>query len=98
MLIQTLIVGCAGIETPTSTTVENEHLIQPEGKFDTGYYSNLAMELEGDFESTLTLEITNLSAADREKLKDQTILGLIAERQVKMAKSQLNEKKKTHKE
>ena len=41
MLIQTLIVGCAGIETPTSTTVENEHLIQPEGKFDTGYYPNV---------------------------------------------------------
>ena len=51
LLLLTLIlcgyVGCASLEgDPVDSS--DSILILPDGKFDTGYYSNLAMELEGD--------------------------------------------------
>jgi hypothetical protein len=86
-----LLLSCVSVDSDAPPSDESV-LILPDGKQDTGYYSNLAMELEGDFVSTITLEVTHLSEAERDKLLDQTVLGLIAEKQVKMAKGQLNEK------
>ena len=84
-------ISCAFVEQDKGTRADSV-LIPPDGKYDTGYYSNLAMELEGDFVSTLAINVTELNEEDRESLMDQSILRVIAEQQVKMAKGQLNEK------
>ena len=85
--------GCISVDQ--SEQVEADRfLIQPDendGKFDTGYYSNLAMELEGDFEGYLDLEVTELNEEERARLISHSVLKLIAEKQVKLAKNQLNE-------
>jgi hypothetical protein len=85
--------GCVSVDQ-TEPGEADEFLIQPDendGKFDTGYYSNLAMELEGDFEGYLELEVTELNEEERARLISQSYLKLIAEDQVKLAKNQLNE-------
>jgi hypothetical protein len=84
-------VGCASLEQD-SAGAENSILIAPDGKYDTGYYSNLAMELEGDFVSTLTINVTGLNEDELANFMDRAVLRVIAEQQVKMAKGQLNEK------
>ena len=86
-----LLVACAFVEQDNPPK-EDSILIPPDGKYDTGYYSNLAMELEGDFVSTLAINITDVNESDRDRLMDQSVLRVIAEQQVKMAKGQLNEK------
>ncbi len=96
LLLLTLIlcgyVGCASLEgDPVDSS--DSILILPDGKFDTGYYSNLAMELEGDFVSTLSINVTGLNEEELESFMDRSILRVIAEQQVKMAKGQLNEKR-----
>ena len=85
--------GCAAIDQITeSSTYESEYLVRTDGKYDTGYYSDLAMELEGDFEGVLELDITDLDEQKIETLKSQSVLAIIAEKQIKFAKNQLNEK------
>lgn len=89
-----LSVGCNEENVSTETAYsETDDLVKIGGKFDTGYYSSLAMELEGTFEGTIELDVTELSDDEREDLQDPTVLRLIAENQVKMAKNQLNEKR-----
>ncbi len=91
-LVGLVLAGCAETAGPADASSEEDNLIGIGGKFDTGYYSSLATELEGDFKATLELDVTLLDAEERDKLQGQTVLRLIAERQVKMAKNQLNEK------
>lgn len=86
--------GCEGgdLEVDGPAYSEDDDLIKIGGKFDTGYYSNLAMELEGDFEATLELDVTDLSEEDRHYLLADLVLANVAREQVKMAKNQLNAK------
>jgi hypothetical protein len=85
--------GCAAVDqmTPLST-YESDYLVRTDGKYDTGYYSDLAMELEGDFEGILELDITDFTEQKIETLRSQSVLAIIAEKQIKFAKNQLNEK------
>jgi hypothetical protein len=94
LILSVGLIACAHSEDEESNTdtIDQEYLIPPDGKFDTGYYSNLAMELEGDFAATMILDLTNLDQSEREKFDNPSVLRLIAEKQVKMAKGQLNEK------
>jgi len=69
---------------------EEDDLIKAGGKYDTGYYSNLALELEGTFESSLELDLTDLSPGEQEEwLKDPALLDAVVDQQVKLAKNQL---------
>ena len=82
--------SCAALET--EPTEYDSSLIPPDGKYDTAYYSNLAMELEGDFVSSLAINVTELDEQARQRLMDPGVLRVMAEQQVKMAKGQLNDK------
>ena len=73
-----------------------DDLIPPsQGKTDTGYLSNLAAELEGIFAGTLTIDLTDKTAEERnayvEELKQQgwTLKSLIND-QMKCAKNKVN--------
>jgi hypothetical protein len=76
-----------------------DDLIPPsQGKTDTGYLSNLAAELEGIFAGTLTIDLTDKTAEERnayvEELKQQgwTLKSLIND-QMKCAKNKVNAEK-----
>lgn len=67
----------------------------PGGKFDTGYYSNLAAELEGRFTSTRVLNVSDRSTADQqaelERLTNSTLaVRNLIDPQLKYAKNRLN--------
>jgi hypothetical protein len=89
--------ACAPGLTDDYTPGEDEDLVEstPGGKSDTGYLSNLAVELEGSFEGTLRLDVTAMSteerAAEVERLQqDSWAVRNLADRQIKFAKNQIN--------
>ncbi|MCA9565362.1 MAG: hypothetical protein KC561_17815, partial [Myxococcales bacterium] len=95
-----LVAGCAEevtppVEEPIPTMEDDLVAASPGGKFDTGYLSNLAVELEGQFESHIVVDYSDLSGADREaaieafSTNTSTIRRLIDE-QIKFSKNQLN--------
>jgi hypothetical protein len=69
-----------------------------DGKEDTGYYSNLAIEMDGSFDSVMTLDLSAMSTADADALEttlrgSRTQLALLIDEQIKLAKNQLQQKK-----
>ncbi len=95
ILILFLWAGCtAGTNLPT----EEDDLVPPDGKADTGYYSSLATELEGRFYSVLELDVQDLNEEAQKDLlgyyqADTAALGQLVDSQVKLAKHQLNREK-----
>jgi hypothetical protein len=64
-------------------------------KEDTGYYSSLAMELEGDFSATIELDLSEMSEEERlaelQKYQDSSYkVDNLVDTQIKLAKNQLN--------
>lgn len=90
--------GCS--EEPLETTAPSQFddLVPTAGKADTAYYSNLATELEGEFTSTLRLDVSELTTADQaaEVIRlenNRYIIRVMADEQLKLAKGQLNAEK-----
>ncbi len=89
-------VGSPATESDTYAEGAMGDLLGPaDGKADTGYYSSLATELEGEFRAVLELDVSSQDAAARqgtlERLQDNpTVLRLLADQQLKLAKGQLN--------
>ena len=91
-----------GVSAPQDevTPSEDQDLIPEaaDGKFDTGYLSNLAVELEGTFESELRIDLTSKSSEERQAFREQLISGTmdrfalqtLIDPQVKFAKNQIN--------
>ena len=78
------------------TPPEEEDLIPPtDGKYDTGYLSTLATEVEGEFSGVLRLDIKEMEESEVEELKEEFELGswraksLIMD-QIKFGKKKLN--------
>lgn len=83
-------------EEKHETPPEDEDLIPiTDGKYDTGYLSTLATELEGEFSGTLKLDISSMTSAEISSLKNSfesnswTAKSLIMD-QIKYGKNKLN--------
>src|SRR3990172_7591020 len=88
-LLGLILVGCAAAGQGGGS--EEEDLVgQGDGKEDTGYYSNLATELEGEIRSVLVLEANDEA---RRALEDKATQERLVTEQVKFAKNQLNAEK-----
>ena len=48
--------------------LEDDLVPETAGKSDTGYLSNLAMELEGEFEATVVVDLSDRSEEDRKSV------------------------------
>lgn len=77
---------------------EEDDLVVEQSKVDTGYYSNLSMELEGEFVSQMNLDLSaetpEARTAYAERLKGSTWeLRSLVDSHVKFAKTQLNTEK-----
>ena len=82
-IISALYIGCASLDHQADSSLfESDYLVRTDGKYDTGYYSDLAMELEGDFEGLLELDVTELDEQKIESLHSQSVLAIIAEKQI----------------
>ena len=90
--------SCSDEVTDLSSDYNEENdLIKTGGKYDTGYYSSLAAELEGTYSSRLQLDVTDLSESERqaylvESVSDTNKLQTIAQEQVRLSKRQLGDK------
>ncbi len=80
-----------------ATPSEDQDLVRasPGGKTDTGYLSNLAVELEGTFESELRVDVTALTEEERAAKREELLAGGYAvqsmlDEQIKYAKNQIN--------
>lgn len=93
------LVGCA---TSEDSFDGDDDLIAPGGggKADTGYYSNLAIEMDSTFASAMTLDLSGMSATDAAAYEadlraSPTKVAYLIDDQIKLAKNQL-EKQKVH--
>ncbi len=84
-----------GDEAPTPPV--DQDLVQPTsgGKSDTGYLSNLAVEVEGVFESQLRIDLGAIDEAERAEWEalvedDPTLVQTELDEQIKYAKNQIN--------
>ena len=90
-------VGCSKDAVENGPSLDDD-LVTPNGKFDSGYYSNLAVELEGEFVATAILDLTDLTEEQRtaklEKYQEKPNLArFYALDQIKLAKNQLHANK-----
>jgi hypothetical protein len=99
-----LATGCASDPTGTSSAVddvtppEEQDLVpaSPGGKTDTGYLSNLAVELEGVFESEMRIDLRAKTPEERETYRQDLLestgyaVQAILDPQVKFAKNEIN--------
>ena len=98
-LVLGALLGCAGGETAAEAPLDpNEGLVPVDGKADTAYYSNFATELEGTVVGIIEIDVIELSQEDQEAQLDRyeanhTLLKVMADAQLKLAKSQLNAEK-----
>lgn len=100
-ILLALFAAC-GAETeapvPEGDPGEEDLLVAEDGKFDTGYYSSLAMELEGTFAAVLELDVSKVPEGERmaelERYRaDRWALSEVVDDQLKLAKNQLNAEK-----
>jgi hypothetical protein len=92
-----LLGGCDSKGTPEEVIPsEEDDLVQPtSGKADTGYYSDMATELQGEFVSSLRLDLSSMSADEKENYirwfneGNKIALDVIKE-QIKFGKNQLD--------
>jgi hypothetical protein len=94
--------GCAeelgpDVEEPLDTPPIEDDLVSPTpgGKYDTGYLSTLASELEANFAGTVRIDVSNLTPEEREAelqrlTADTWSVRRLVDRQVKFAKNQIN--------
>ena len=93
------ILGCAGGATEAELPVAADDVLVPTaGKADTAYYSNFATELEGTVAGVIEIDVTELTLANQEAQlaryeENNTLLKVMADAQLKLAKSQLNAEK-----
>lgn len=96
--------GCAEdaapVEADGATPSLEDDLIPstPGGKFDTGYLSNLATELEGTLSSTVTVDVSELPIEEREfelqRLEENSwSVRQLVDAQIRFAKNQINASK-----
>ncbi len=102
LLALSLFFGCgdeAVSDAPAEETVPDveSDLVAPTtgGKSDTGYLSNLAVELEGVFESSLRIDVSDLDEEARQAQADDLLAGgpvvqAVLDPQIKFAKNQIN--------
>ena len=102
MLPSLLLLGCAETVAPptddeyVTPPVEDDLVAgSPGGKFDTGYYSNLAAELEGRFTAHIVVNVSDRTQEEREaevqRLTDsQWAARNLIDAQLKYAKNKLN--------
>ena len=63
VIVVALMALLGGVEPSSSESATGsieDSLVLPDGKFDTGYYSNLAIELEGEFTGVMVLDFSML--------------------------------------
>jgi hypothetical protein len=79
----------------TNAPTEFDDLVPVGGKVDTGYFSTLAVEMEGEFKSSLELDVSGLTDEDVSQLIGDfqlypSQLERLIDLQVKLVKNQLN--------
>ena len=94
LLLITLL-GCA-----PGADGDDDLVASGDGKEDTGYYSNLAIEMDGTFDSVMTLDLSTMTATAADALEADlrntpSKLALLIDDQIKLAKNQL-ERQKVH--
>src|SRR5688500_13606763 len=88
ILTLALTAACAPVEEPASEIPpEESDLVAPDQKLDTGYYSNLATELEGEIRGEIRMTADDES---RRLLTDAQARERYAGEQLRYAKGQLN--------
>ena len=90
--------ACSDGAVETGTNPFQEDLVPAAGKADTAYYSNLATELEGEFNAVIRLDVSTLESAAQESERarwatDTDALRQLAGQQLRLAKTQLNDAK-----
>jgi hypothetical protein len=99
-----LLAGCADQPAPADgetgdddTPPLEDDLVAatPGGKYDTGYLSNLAAELEGSFNGVLRIDVRSMSAEEQQAeltrlSNDQWAVQRLIDGQIKFSKNQLN--------
>ena len=98
-LVVGALLGCAGGETAADVPASlDDDLVPIDGKADTAYYSNFATELEGTVIGVIEIDVAGLTQDDQEAQlaryeANHTLLKVMADGQLKLAKSQLNAEK-----
>jgi len=98
ILICFCVFGCNDkVDDVTSPYNEADALIKSGGKYDTGYYSSLAAELDGTVSSKVSFDVTAMSEQERQdyliaNVTDTSSLQTAAHAQIKLARKQMAKK------